>query len=76
MPADTQKQNCDIELSKIEETIKTHRKELAQLIAQRQMLLAKKKHMDMDLVLEYIVQQGLTANEVIEMLSNSMTATS
>jgi len=66
------KQDCDKEISQIEETIKTYKKELTQLIAQRQMLLSKKKHMDMDLVLEYIIEQGLSANEVLELISGSL----
>ena len=66
------KQDCDKEISQIEEMIKTYKKELTQLIAQRQMLLSKKKHMDMDLVLEYIIEQGLSANEVLELISGSL----
>ena len=58
----------DLEIEQIDAIICSYKEELRQLNDQRQRLLAKKKHVDMDAVLEYIVEKGLTAKDVIELI--------
>ena len=67
------KVDYDAEIAQIEEMINTCRLNLRRLSAQRQSLLAKKQHADMDVVLEYIIECGMTANEVLELINNAVT---
>ena len=53
----------------IDEIIGSHRKEISRLSLQREVLLSKKQHADMDIVLEHIIKRGLSADEVLEMIS-------
>jgi len=61
----------DEELAQIEAIISNYKRELKQLTAQRYELLLKKQHVDMDIVLEHIIEKGLTANEVLELIDNA-----
>ena len=72
MPQDMEASvNYDEELAQIDEIISNYRLELKQLIAQRQVLLTKKQHVDMDIVLEHIIELGLSSNEVLELISKA-----
>ena len=66
------KVDYDAEIALIDEIIGSHRKEISQLAFQRQLLLSKKQHADMDIVLEYIIKNGLTADEVLEMINKAV----
>ena len=72
MPRGVKKQvNYEAEIALIDDIINSHKKEIGQLTLQRQVLMSKMQHMDMDTVLEYIIKKGLSANEVLEILSES-----
>jgi len=61
----------DKDLAQIDAIINEYKKELKQLTAQRYRLLSKKQHVDMDIVLEHIIEKGLTANEVLELIDSA-----
>ncbi|MCL2125686.1 MAG: hypothetical protein FWH33_06835 [Oscillospiraceae bacterium] len=62
----------DAEIALIDEIILSHRKDINKLSLQRQLLLSKKQHTDMDVVLEHIINKGLTATEVLELINDSL----
>ena len=62
----------EAEIALIDEIIGSHRKEISQLAVQRQLLLSKKQHADMDIVLEHIIKKGLTADEVLELINKAV----
>ena len=66
------KVDYDAEIAQIDEMINIYRMNLRQLSVQRQSLLSKKQHADMDVVLEHIIQSGLTADEVLELVNSTI----
>ena len=62
---------CD-EISQLNGIINSYKTELAQLEEHRRDLLRKKQYADMDAVLEQIIELGLTANEVMEIISDAV----
>jgi len=61
----------DEAIAQIDAIIFNYKNELKQLMVQRSKLLSKKQHMDMDIVLEHIIELGLTANEVLELIGKA-----
>ena len=61
----------EIELSNIEEKIRAHRMQIEKLTGEKYKLLTKIQALDMDVVLQCIVEKGLTSNEVMEMINSS-----
>ena len=59
------------EISQLNGIISSYKKELEELKAQRRELLKKQQYVDMDMVLEQILELGLTANEVLELISDA-----
>jgi len=59
------------EISQLNGIISSYKKELEGLKAQRRELLKKQQYVDMDTVLEQILELGLTANEVLELISDA-----
>ena len=61
----------EIELSNIEEKIREHRIQIEKLTGEKYKLLTKIQALDMDVVLQCIVEKGLTSHEVMEMINSS-----
>jgi len=61
----------EIELSNIEEKIRVHRIQIEKLTGEKYKLLTKIQALDMDVVLQCIVEKGLTSYEVMEMINSS-----
>ena len=73
MPKGTKTQvNYDAEIAILDDIIASHRKELSQLTIQRQLLLSKKQHADMDIVLEHIISKGLSADDVLKLINDAV----
>ena len=62
--------DCDEELTVIDEKIRRTMLQLLGLKEQRNKLLAKKKDVDMDIVLQCIAEKGLSPNEVLDLINN------
>ena len=60
----------DMELKRLDEKIKELRKQISCLIKQQHSLLAKIQHVDMDLVLQCIIEKGLSSSDVLTLLNN------
>ena len=63
----------DMELRRLDEKIKELRKQINCLINQQHKLLAKIQHVDMDLVLQCIIEKGLSSSEVLTLLNKEKT---
>jgi len=61
----------EIELSNIEEKIKAHRIQIEKLTGEKYQLLTKIQALDMDVVLQCIVEKGLTSHEVMDLINKS-----
>ena len=60
------------ELDELDSKIQALRIEIDNLMAQRHRLLGKIRDIDMDLVLQIIVEKGLSSNEVLEIINNAI----
>ena len=61
-------------LSLVNAKIRTLQDQIDGLKRQKRILLTKIKDVDMDLVLQYIVERGLTSTEVMEMIDSAEAA--
>ena len=59
-------EDCGAELERINEIIETYNRELADLKLKRCKILTKMRDIDMGIILECIVDNGLTAADMIE----------
>ena len=67
---ETMQYDYDTELKRLDEKIKELRKQINSLIGQQHKLLAKIQHVDMDIVLQCIIEKGLSSSEVLALLNN------
>ena len=70
---ETMQSDYDVELKRLDEKIKELRKQINCLIKQQHKLLAKMQHVDMDIVLQCIIEKGLSSSEVLTLLNNAKT---
>ena len=63
--------DIDVELSYIENKIKALKAQIDDLNGKKLMLLSKMRNVDMDVVLGCIVEKGLTANDVLNLINNA-----
>ena len=64
-------EHYDAELKSIDNKIKAHKAQIDALNAQRRKILVKVKDLDMDVVLECIVEKGLSSNEVLQLINSA-----
>ena len=60
----------ETELLHIDEQISVHRSHIERLTGERYKVLAKHQALDMDLVLQFIVDKGLSSGEVMERITS------
>ena len=63
--------DCDAELENIDIRIMAHKEQIRKLKTKKIRLLEKRKNVDMDVVLQCIEDKGLTANDVLKLISNA-----
>ena len=61
----------ETELLHIDEQINIHRAHIERLIGERYKVLAKYQALDMDLIVQYIVDSGLSSGEVMARLNSA-----
>jgi len=62
----------DEEVVRINEEIDLHQQRIEELESRRYGLLSRKQNLDMDFVLEYIVKNDLSSNEVMEIIVDAL----
>lgn len=59
---------CENKISKIHEQIDEYNKMILELKLERCKVISKMKHIDMDIVLECIIENGLSSDEMMELI--------
>ena len=60
------------EVVRINEEIELHQQRIEELESRRYGLITRKQNLDMDFVLEYIVKNELSSNEVMEIIIDAL----
>ena len=68
------KDDYDTKLDLVNAKIKALQDQIDGLKRQKRVLLTKIQEVDMDLVLQYIIERGLTSTEIMEMIDNAESA--
>ena len=58
------------QLRSIDNKIAEHKEEIEKLSSERHKVLEKIKDLDMDIVLQCIVEKGLTSTDIMELINN------
>ena len=68
--ADKKLAEYDADLAEVNEKIKGYKNQIATLTEERHRILARIKDIDMDIVLQCIIDRGLSSQEVLTLINN------
>ena len=68
--ADKKLAEYDADLAEVNERIRGYKNQIAQLTEEKHRILAKIRDLDMDIVLQCIIDRGLSSQEVLTLINN------